>query len=336
MQSLIIIDFMYLMHKHMYYVKQQEKMLAMGNKGVYKPMMSNPNTGEETARLFFALRDLEKIVQKYDNMPETHIVVCTDRSSSRKEDSEDNSYKGNRSSSRFDEHDVAAIHQTEHAIEQLGIPVLGHDGYEADDIIQSIVHQYYTHFRDITIYTPDADLAVLIDDKVKLMRYKGEYSKLINPQLLPSVQIIDSHAFVNRQNFEDYFSYEYSKNNPPVTIDYNVIAFYKATVGDRADNIKGITKFGNSAYMKLRSALKANGQWEDLLHATDAGKMFVFFEAILKSYLKDEQYQEMKRAYDLIRPRELEISCNELYGMKRLGRESRKNVYQTGWGINRI
>lgn len=337
MNKLVIIDFMYLMHKHLYYVKQEEEKLLARN-GVYTPLMSNPNTGEETARLYFALKDLEKIVMQYDNDEDTHIVVCADRKSSRKTDDENNetAYKANRPSTRFNELDIAAIHDTERAIRQLGIPVLGYEGYEADDIIQSIVHQYKQSLAEIVIYTPDADLAVLVDDNVQLRRYKGEYSKMSRITELPDVQLIDSHAVITKNNLARYFTYEYSKHKATVIIDYNVIAFYKATVGDPADNIKGITRFGNSAYMKLRQQLIAGGHWQRLCDIRTADEMYKFFDEVLLHYIPETQLQEVRASYELVRPRELTIDMLELRSTERLSRESRKNVYMSGWGINKI
>lgn len=337
MKKLVIIDFMYLMHKHLYYVKQEEEKLFAKN-GKYTSLMSNPATGEETARLYFALKDLEKIVMRYDNDEDTHIVVCTDRKSSRKTDNENNetAYKANRPSARFNELDIAAIHDAERAIRQLGIPVLGYEGYEADDIIQSIVHQYKQCLTEIVIYTPDADLAVLVDDKVQLRRYKGEYSKMSRIVDLSDVQLIDSHAVITKDNLARYFTYEYSRNKAAVTIDYNVIAFYKATVGDPADNIKGINRFGNSAYMKLRQRLIADGHWQRLCDIRKAEDMYKFFDEVLLNYIPETQLQEVKASYELVKPRELTIDMLELRSIERLNRESRKNVYMTGWGISKI
>lgn len=337
MDRLVIVDFMYLMHKHLYYVKQEEEKLFAKN-GVYTPLMSNPNTGEETARLYFALKDLEKIIKQYDEKPNTHIIVCTDRKSSRKTDEQNNdtAYKANRAPSRFNDYDIAAINSTEKAIEQLGIPVLGYEGYEADDIIQSIVHQHKQSLAEIIIYTPDADLAVLIDNNVQLRRYKGEYSRMSFIPELPDVNLVDSHAVLTKANMSKYFSYDYSRHKANVTIDYNTIAFYKATVGDPADNIKGITRFGNSAYMKLRAALITAGHWATVCNIKTEAEMLNFFDTVLCNYITEQQLNEVKASYNLIKPRELSIDMTDIKSMEHLGRESRKNIYLTSWGISKI
>ena len=343
MKTLVIIDFMYLMHKHLYYVKQAEERLFKMH-GVYTPMLSHPTTGEESARLYFVLKDLETILGRYEDdfslNNDVQVVVCTDRKASARKEQEDGTtaYKANRSPNRFTDLDIRAINNTERVIELTGIPVLGVEGYEADDLIQSIVHQHINNFDQFIIFTPDADLAVLVDGKVTLMRYKGEYAKR-HTAGVPNVQLADSHAVVNTSNFSDYFSHEYSKNTP-VIIDYNTIALYKSMVGDPADNIKGIPRFGGSAFMKFRNALIATGDWQYALKTNTVEGMTQFLEGVLPKYvpslISEDAYQHVLESYKLVRPYELPIDIREIMAMTRLNKASRKNIYANTWGIKKI
>lgn len=328
MKHLVIVDFMYLMHRHMYAIRDREK------KNNEQPIMTNPNTGEESARLYFTLRDLETIIQKHQD-GNTDIVVCSDRKSKRKElMTTTTDYKANRDPDRFTELDSAAIKNTLKLLEQAGISTIGIEGYEADDLIHSFVQQYSDKYDSILIYTPDSDLGILINDKVSLMRYKSVYSKYgYNGQSNHS-NFLEAHALVTKDNYERYFSEECSKKGP-VTIDYNSLMFYKVTVGDVSDHIKGITNFGNAAYTKLRNTLVQRGTVSVYKHLyTEDNVNGMLFALLENGFLTQKQVEQAREALQFVKPYFVELPEAIIRPLPEL--DARKQVYESLWDIKKV
>lgn len=328
MKNLVIVDFMYLMHRHMYAIRDKEK------KNNEQPMMTNPNTGEESARLYFALRDLETIIQKHQD-GSTDIVVCSDRKSKRKELlAETTDYKANRDPDRFTELDSAAIKNTLALLVQAGIPTMGLEGYEADDLIHSIVQQHKDKYDNILIYTPDSDLGILIDDKVSLMRYKSVYSKYGYNGHGNHSNFLEAHALVTKDNYERYFTEECSKKGP-VTIDYNSLMFYKVTVGDVSDHIKGIVGFGNATYEKFRNKLLQRGTVSVLKQLYCEEAVIGMLNAMLDNqFINEKQYAQAMEALQFVKPYYTDIDYGWIKPLPDL--EYRKKVYEDTWGIKKI
>lgn len=326
MKNLIIIDFMYLMHRHMYAVRTREE------KNDKKPIMTNPNTGEESARLYFCLRDLETILQHHQD-GNTDFVVCSDRKSIRKQlMAEGTDYKANRDPDRFTELDSAAIKNTLALIEQAGVTVMGIEGYEADDLIHSIIQQHKDKYDRIIIYTPDSDLGVLIDDQVSLMRYKSVYSKYgANGN---HANFLEAHAYVTKNDYVRYFSEEMSKKGP-VTIDYNSLMFFKVTVGDTSDHIAGIKGFGNAAYDKLRNKLIQRGTAGVYQHLYNEANVMGMLRALLdKQFITENQFNQAVEALQFVKPYYTDIDFEWIKPLPSL--EHRKAVYESTWGIKKI
>ena len=93
---------------------------------------------------------------------------------------------------------------------------------EADDMIASIVNDYKT-MLEIVISSPDKDFYQLIDDNVGVFTYRGKVSKLWTRQ-----EIINKYGF-----------------------DAGCFASFKALIGDKSDNIKGIKGIGYKTAIRL-------------------------------------------------------------------------------------
>lgn len=122
----------------------------------------------------------------------------------------------------------------EKIVSDLGFEILNRDGYEADDIIASFVkkscHQCRCKVRcancehkseydtDIVVYSNDRDMNQLLSfDRCDIYRNAG----------------IHTGVFYTREDFEKDFGFS------PLKFDR-----YKAMVGDKSDNIKGVDGFG--------------------------------------------------------------------------------------------
>lgn len=155
-------------------------------------------------------------------------------------------YKGNRVSSedpKFKEFRVGLAE----LIEFLGWNIICVDGAEADDVIASIVAKYChrchckvpcddcdcasRYKTDVVIFSGDRDLQqCLAWDRTFIYRAPG--------------------LFVTKETFEEEYQFPVEKFN-----------IYKALIGDKSDNIKGVEGFGPA---KAAMAIKAGSVSEDI------------------------------------------------------------------------
>lgn len=96
-------------------------------------------------------------------------------------------------------------------------------GYEADDYIYSIIKNYKHNYDKVLLVSKDSDFYQLVDDKVSVVNYKGNNSIIMDTQ-----QVIKRYGIKPEQYI-----------------------FFKAIVGDKADNIKGVYGVGKVTASKL-------------------------------------------------------------------------------------
>lgn len=127
---------------------------------------------------------------------------------------------------------VPVLHKS---LEEIGVPLFGIDGYEADDLLGSLSLLAKKEDLETIIVTGDRDLLQLVDDKVKI--------------LMPLVGITKTALFDERRVEEKYGI------KPSQFIDY------KALVGDASDNYPGVTGIGPKGAASL---LQQYGSFESL------------------------------------------------------------------------
>ncbi len=110
-------------------------------------------------------------------------------------------------------------------VHALGIPVLEQDGFEADDILASIVERFKGQDFDICLITGDKDMLQLISEHVTVLAAKKGLSDL---------QVYDRDKVIERYGI------------PPE----KMIDFF-AMVGDEVDNVPGISGVGPKTAVKL-------------------------------------------------------------------------------------
>lgn len=103
----------------------------------------------------------------------------------------------------------------------LGLPTVSHPGYEADDIIGSM-SDILAEDYDITIVSPDKDLAQLVKPNVRMLRK----TKLDNRKF---------YKFLDEEKVKEDFG-----------VYPNQIADWLALVGDAADNLPGLYRVGKT------------------------------------------------------------------------------------------
>lgn len=91
-------------------------------------------------------------------------VFCTDRNPTIKKDM----YSGYKSNRDHDNNILTLRTVAEYILEKCGGTVIARAGYEADDIIYTIVQKLHDQYDNIYIYTGDSDLYFLVDKKVSI------------------------------------------------------------------------------------------------------------------------------------------------------------------------
>lgn len=122
-------------------------------------------------------------------------------------------YKGTRPAKRED-----ISMQKEYAewiLRDLGYPVQAVDGYEADDIIYTLVRAYINDFDHIYIHTRDSDLRFLVSDKVSI------------------ALVGDKGTVIDMNNYN-------TVAHKSGWCAYNTVHLRKLIEGDSSDNIPGV------------------------------------------------------------------------------------------------
>lgn len=148
----------------------------------------------------------------YMAMQEGGVIICSDRTPTVKKEMYA-PYKCNREH----KHDILIERMAaEYILQQCNFTVLARAGYEADDIIYTLVKRFHDEYDKIYIYTGDSDLYFMVDDIVEI-RPSNSRAKT-----------------VTRENYE-----RIAKKDG---IKYNCITVYKMLVGDSSDGIAGLTR----------------------------------------------------------------------------------------------
>lgn len=121
------------------------------------------------------------------------------------------------------------------SLEEIGIPLYGIEGYEADDLLGSLSVLAKKQDVETIIVTGDRDLLQLVNEQVKIM--------------MPLVGITKTALFDERRVEEKYGI------KPSQIIDY------KALVGDASDNYPGVTGIGPKGAAAL---LQKYGTFENI------------------------------------------------------------------------
>ncbi len=112
-------------------------------------------------------------------------------------------------------------------VDAFGMPRLELEGYEADDILGSIAKQAVEKGFGVKIITGDRDLLQLVNDRI-----------FVN---LPGKTLSDSRDYLEKDVVE------YLGVRPDQVVDY------KALVGDKSDNIPGVSGVGEKTAQDLLS-----------------------------------------------------------------------------------
>ncbi len=176
------------------------------------------SSGEPTNAVFGFTRTLMDILQK--NKPQ-YLAVSFDRGLSGRDEVFEE-YKGTRD--KMPDDLAVQLIRIESLVEAFNIPVLAVEGYEADDVIGTVVQQAEAEGVHAHIVTGDRDLLQLLTPNVTVQLPKrGEAD-----------QVFDIPAFEEKYGVR-----------PDQLVDM------KALMGDSSDNIPGVKGIGEKTAQKL-------------------------------------------------------------------------------------
>lgn len=234
--------------------------------------------------VYYCIREIEQQRRELEQQGYSVVSsVCFDMPSTRKDLDGGEEYKAGRTN-KLEQEDFDNIQFIEKILSEAGHNTYRYDGYEADDLVTYLATNYKDIFDFTIIYTPDKDLFVNIDKKVGIKRHK----------------VGQGYFGVTTNNYSQYLSDEFG-----CTIPYNSILLFLCTVGDKADHVKGINKFGPKAFDKLVKNLDTKEiDWNK---CNDAKYLEDEVLQAATEFLKPEQAQEMINSYMLIKPKEVEV-----------------------------
>ena len=166
-----------------------------------------------------------KIIKKVEP---THILVVFDPEETPARALSYENYKGNRKNFNNvpeKENPFSQLADIKTALENLGIKYLEQSGYEADDMIASMA---YRAKCEVIIVSTDTDFLQMVDGRIKVFRYHGKKSIVFNEATVQEKYGIHPSRFIE----------------------------YKALVGDKTDNIKGIKGIGPKTAVRVINSQK--------------------------------------------------------------------------------
>lgn len=287
----IIVDFMHIYYKYFFQLKE----------GKLKHLSSIIDGVEyDTSLVYYSIRDIEGIRKSLEKLGhEVTISICFDTKSKRKET--DENYKSDRPNN-LGESDFDNLVAIQDLLETVGYNTYKVEGYEADDIVNYLIRKYSNNYDYNIIYTNDKDLLINIKDNVGVMRFK-QYK---------------GYTQVDINNYETYLEQEFK-----VFIPYNMLGLYLASVGDSADKIKGIHKFGPKAFSKLLTKVMSTSK-VDMKTCGDYTELKKIIEEC-SEHLKTEQFEQLNNSFDLVCNIELNEDIKE--PCKKDNYQSRSEAY---------
>lgn len=205
----------------------------------YYAFIKNPrlsSKGLDTSAIFGFTNSLIELIKR--ERP-SHLAVVFDVGKASVRTGDYAEYKANRAETpEAIRIAVPYIHQI---LETMHIPILGVEGYEADDVIGTIAGKAEKQGFDVFMVTPDKDFAQLVTDKIKIYKPASKGGEI---EILGVTEVLE----------------KYKIQDPKQVIDF------LGMMGDAVDNIPGLEGVGEKTAKKF---LQEFGSMENLLANTD-------------------------------------------------------------------
>lgn len=246
----------------------------------YFAFIKNPRIstkGLNTSAIFGFTNSLIELIKR--DRP-THLAVVFDVGKTNVRHDDFMEYKANRLETP--EPILLSIPYIHRILEAMHIPILGVEGYEADDVIGTIACKAEKQDYNVFMVTPDKDFAQLVTDKIKIYKpgLKGGDIEILGVEEVKA---------------------KYEISDPKQIIDY------LGMMGDAVDNIPGLEGVGEKTAKKF---IQEFGSMENLLANTHTlkGKLKEKVEASaergllskkLATILCDAPIEFIEELYDL-------------------------------------
>jgi len=194
----------------------------------YFAMISHPLTNKDGKNTSAVYGFLNSIVKILDEENPDHIAVCFDTEAPTFRHKEFPKYKAQRQEIPTDM--PWQIGKIKEVVKAMNIPLIELDGYEADDVIGTLVKQAEKEKVVSFMVTPDKDFMQLVSDKTFL--YKP--TRNIYGNKISDVEIVDKEGVKNKFGV-----------TPDKVIDV------LGLMGDASDNIPGVRGVGEKTAMVL-------------------------------------------------------------------------------------
>jgi len=188
------------------------------------PPLTNKK-GEPTNAIYGFVSMLLRIIQ---DLNPTHIIVCMDEKAPTFRHKAFKTYQAQRP--KTDKSLESQIEKTKEVIKAFDIPAISKKGFEADDVIGTLAQKYKNKI-DVVIVTGDRDILQLVDNKVKVF--------------MPIAGLSNGKLFGKNETVER------------LGVVPELIADYKALVGDPSDNYFGVGGIGPVTAIKLLDEYKS-------------------------------------------------------------------------------
>jgi DNA polymerase-1 len=205
-------------------IKEKKFLLIDGSGMLYRAFFALPHfltkKGEPTGAVYGFLLMILRVIK--DENPD-YLAVAFDRKALTARHIEYKEYKATRPP--MPDELSKQFETIREVLQAFQIPMYEIDGFEADDVIATIVEQLKHENTKILIVTGDMDLTQLISDKVLLL--------------------------MTRKGVTNIEKFDKIKLKETLGISPEQVPDYKALVGDSSDNIQGVPGVGPKTALKL-------------------------------------------------------------------------------------
>ncbi len=204
--------------------KNQSKLVLIdGNAILHRAFHALPplttKTGEPINAVYGLISMLLRVIS---DLNPTHIAVCFDVKAPTFRHKAFKQYQSQRPPTHDDL--SSQFEKAKRVINSFGIPIYEKAGYEADDVIGTLAKQA-SKMEEVVIVTGDRDILQLVDEKVKL------YMPILGLSAGKLMGI--------------------EETKEKIGVEPELIADFKALVGDPSDNYKGVAGIGPKTAINL-------------------------------------------------------------------------------------
>jgi len=190
----------------------------------YYALIRNPRVTSKGRNTNAQFGFTNTIIELINNQKPTHMAVCFDTHAPTERHTDFADYKANRQETPEDI--LSAVPDIKKIISGLNIPVIGIDGYEADDVIGALARQAEKVGYEVFMVTPDKDYGQLVSENIKI--YKPGYQG-------GTVEIMGVEEVCSKWGIKNV----------------NQVIDILGLMGDAVDNIPGIKGVGEKTAAKL-------------------------------------------------------------------------------------